>query len=212
MGLYIKEYNGDPLSNGHSIWKTFYVNGQVYEAIPAKGYADFNKAESEGRDPNFWNRYITNAPGHFTIERPGVVDIDVQINEWGTMETGSQFYQRCKPIDGLRLDIFWTSVSNPDDPNKYNYPAGKKPVITFSGGGQFTDKGIFNTALEFHEGGNLIKIAVSGTHEITDYAIILHYSDGHVKQAAFTGFMSIDLSLDNKTLFISTIKFRKRRA
>jgi hypothetical protein len=42
MGIYVKEFYGDPLTMGHTIWKTFYNNGQVYEPIPDIGFAEFN--------------------------------------------------------------------------------------------------------------------------------------------------------------------------
>ena len=210
MGIYVKEFYGDPLSLGHTIWKTFYGNGQVYEAIPDIGFADFNKPESESVEAQFWNRYVNNGTGNWIIKRPGVVDIGVKLNERGNMQIGSQYYQHCKPVDGLRLNGSWTSWVNPDDPELDRGTFGQKALIRFFGNGQFTDEGIFNTALQYHRDGSSVTNAGSGTYEIRDYSLILMYNDGHIKQAAFTGFLSIDPSLDDKTVCISKVQFSKR--
>ena len=210
MGIYVKEFYGDPLTMGHTIWKTFYSNGQVYEAIPDIGFADFNKPESESREAQFWSRYLNNGAGKWIIENPGGAGKDVKLNERGNMVIGPQYYQHCKPVDGLRLNGSWTSWADPDDPELDRGTSGQKSLIHFSFNGQFTDKGIFNTALQYHRDGTSVTTAGSGTYEIRDYSLILQYNDGHIKQAALTGFLSLDPSLDDKTICIDKVKFSKR--
>jgi hypothetical protein len=211
MGIYVKEFYGDPLTMGHTIWKTFYSNGQVYEAIPDIGFAEFNKSESESGEANFWSRYVTNGAGNWIIKKPGVVDVSVKLNERGNMVIGAQSYQRCKPVDGLRLNGSWTSWADPDDPDLDRGTFGQKALIRFSSNGQFTDEGIFNTALQYNRDGSSVTIAGSGTYEIRNYSVILRYTDGHVKQAALTGFLSLDPARDDKTICIGKVKFTKRR-
>ena len=210
MGIYVKEFYGDPLTMGHTIWKTFYGNGQVYEAIPDIGFADFNKPESEAGEAQFWGRYSNNGAGNWMIQRSGGAGINVKLNERGNMQIGPQYYQHCKPVDGLKLNGSWTSWADPDDPELDRGPSGQKALIRFSANGEFTDEGIFNTALQYHRDGSSVTTAGSGTYEIRDYSVILRYNDGHVKQAAFTGFLSTDPSLNDKTLCISKVKFSKR--
>jgi hypothetical protein len=210
MGIYVKEFYGDPLTMGHTIWKSFYSNGQVYEAIPDIGFADFNKPESESREAQFWCRYLNNGAGNWIIERPGGVDLDVKLNDRGNMKIGVQYYQHCKPVDGLRLNGSWTSWADPDDPELDMGTFGQKALIRFSANGQFTDEGIFNTALQYHRDNTSVTTAGSGTYEIRDYSVILRYNDGHIKQAALTGFLSLDPSLDDKTICISKVQFSKR--
>ncbi len=210
MGIYVKEFYGDPLSLGHTIWKTFYSNGQVYEAIPDMGFVDFNKTESESRESQFWSRYTNNGTGNWIIKRPGVIDIGVKLNERGNMVVGAQYYQHCKPVDGLKLDGSWTSWADPDDPELDRGKFGQKALIRFSANGQFADEGIFNTALQYHRDGTSVTTAGNGTYEIRDYSLILRYNDGHIKQAALTGFLSIDPAMDDKTICISKVKFTKR--
>ncbi|MEI8047741.1 MAG: hypothetical protein WCI92_10220 [Bacteroidota bacterium] len=210
MGIYMKAFYGDPLTLGHTIWKTFYGNGQVYEAIPDIGFANFNKPESESGETQFWSSYINNGSGNWIIKRQGVIDIDVKLNERGNMVISSQYYQRCKPVDGLKLNGSWTSWADPDDPELDKGVFGQKALIRFSANGQFTDEGIFNTALEYHKDGTSVTTAGSGTYEIRDYSLILRYNDGHIKQAAFTGFLSLDPAVDDKTICISKVKFSKR--
>ena len=210
MGIYMKAFYGDPLTLGHTIWKTFYGNGQVYEAIPDIGFADFNKPESESGEAQFWSSYINNGAGNWIIKRPGVIDIDVKLNERGNMVISSQYYQRCKPVDGLKLNGSWTSWADPDDPELDRGVFGQKALIRFSANGQFTDEGIFNTVLQYHRDGTSVTTAGSGTYEIRDYSVILRYNDGHIKQAALTGFLSLDPAVDDKTICISKVKFSKR--
>ncbi len=210
MGIYMKAFYGDPLTLGHTIWKTFYSNGQVYEAIPDMGFAGFNKPESESAEAQFWSRYINNGAGNWIIKRPGVIDIDVKLNERGNMIISSQYYQHCKPVDGLRLNGSWTSWEEPDNPDLDKGALGQKALIRFSANGQFTDEGIFNTALQYHRDGTSVTTAGSGTYEIRNYSVILRYSDGHLKQAAFTGFLSLDPALDDKTICIGRVTFKKR--
>ena len=210
MGIYVKEFYGDPLTLGHTIWKTFYSNGQVYEAIPDIGFAGFNKPESESGEAQFWSRYVNNGAGKWIIENPGGAGKDIKLNERGNMVIGAQYYQHCKPVDGLRLNGSWTSWANPDDPELDRGTFGQKALIHFSANGQFTDEGIFNTALQYHRDGTSVTTAGSGTYEIRDYSVILRYNDGHIKQAALTGFLSLDPSLDDKTICISKVRFSKR--
>jgi len=211
MGIYMKAFYGDPLTLGHTIWKTFYSNGQVYEAIPDIGFAGFNKTESESSEVQFWNRYINNGTGKWIIKRPGVIDINVKLNERGNMVISAQYYQHCKPVDGLKLNGSWTSYADPDDPELDRGAFGQNALIRFSANGQFTDEGIFNSALQFHRDGSSVTTAGSGTYEIRDYSIILRYNDGHIKQAALTGFLSLDPAVDDITICISRVKFSKRR-
>jgi hypothetical protein len=98
--------------------------------------------ESESGEAQFWSRYINNGARNWIIKKNGAVDVTVKLNERGNMVIGSQFYQHCKPVDGLRLSGSWTSWAYPDDPELDRGSIGQKALIHFSASGQFTDEGI----------------------------------------------------------------------
>jgi hypothetical protein len=117
--------------------------------------------------------------------------------------TGDQTYSRCKPVDGVRLDGAWTTFANTHDP-ELDAP-GVKPQIHFSKDGRFTDDGIFMTSF------NEIKTQPgSGTYSLNNFMLTLKYDKGTIRQASFTGFISNDVSVNGRILFIDRHKFQKR--
>ncbi len=202
--LYLRHEKTPKLA--HTIWKVFFNNGQVYEHMPDKGFANFSMTTNL----DFMNNYVYSSPGLWLIKRPGVVEIKLESKKTDNIEIGIQSYYRCKSVDGLKLQGSWTSLSDPNSPDMNNYQSGQKPLISFTKEGTFTDEGIFTNVLQIYQDNAPIKTAGSGTYIIKDYSLILFYYDGHIKQVAFTGFLSVDPAVNDDRICIGRAKIRKR--
>jgi hypothetical protein len=206
MAFKIYEYGSGPAPR----WVTFYGDGQVFEDIPETGYMGFDRAASRSSSSRggYWGTY-TYSTGAGVITKPGV-NIPTKITARKTNEIALDDvpYERCPPVDGLRLQGSWTSYANPGDPGLDRLPSGQKPIIAFSRDGRFVDEGIFATFLT--PSSMTSRTAGSGTYEIRDYTLILRYSDGRVEQVSITGFLGADLSSHDQTIYLARSKFNKR--
>lgn len=191
-------------------WITFFDDGESMDTIPRQGLAGFDRRASK-TDPQegpYWSTYRfsagsgvinTRTPTKFRAETPDKIKVD---DLW--------YYNRCASVDGLRLQGSWTSYADPNDPVLQRLPAGQRPIFRFTRDGRFIDEGVFIAFLGSF-GNRPDELAGSGTYEVRDFSLMLHYSDGRQKQVAFTGFMSNNPASNDQMLYIGRGLFRKMK-
>ena len=211
VGVWLGFKNYYPSYEPRPRYYVYFEDGTVFEDLPRKGLAGFNRAASkaESGQASYWGTYsVSGSSG--TITKPGVKYPEkIEVQGAGKMKLDGLIFQRCRPVDGLRLQGAWTSYANPNDPALDRLPRGKKPIFHFSGDGRFVDDGVLASFLG--EGDRSTDQAGSGTYEIRDFTLVLRYSDGRVKQFAFSGLCPGDASTSNDIILISRSEFRKRR-
>ena len=115
----------------------------------------------------------------------------------------SDTYFRCKPVDGIRLNGTWTSYNNINDP-ELDDNSKNRSMITLKQDGSFIDYGMF--ADDY----SAPVPAGSGTYDISNFTLTLHYTNGTVKQTAFTGSLGLDVKTNNSMIYIHRLAFLKR--
>jgi hypothetical protein len=192
-------------------WYVYFEDGAVFEDLPRKGLAGFNReaSKSDSGQRNYWGTYsVSGSSG--TITKPGVrYPEKIEIEASSKMKLDGLVFNRCRSVDGLRLQGAWTSYANPNDPSLDRLPRGQAPVFHFTSDGKFVDDGVLAAFL--HEGDGSSDSAGSGTYEIRDFTLILRYSDGRVKPLAFSGLCPGDAFTSNDLIFIGRSEFRKRK-
>jgi hypothetical protein len=182
------------------IWITFFDNGRVYNMLPD----DFNTFNKNASDIGYYQ--ISNgSAGLQWFKGTDVTKIDFIDKDRIRVRaaTGDQIYSHCKPVDGMRLEGAWTTFANTKDP-ELDEP-GIKPQIHFFKDGRFKDDGIFMTSF------NEVKTQPgSGTYSLNNFMLTLKYDNGTTRRASFTGFISNDVSVNGRILFIDRHKFQKR--
>ncbi len=191
-------------------WVTFLDDGQVFEDIPSMGLNGFDRAASKA-DPQqngYWKAY-TYRDGSGLFQKPGAqFSTRLQYEKPGQMKFDLDSFYKCADVDGLRLEGAWTSYANVEERPWERVPVGQRPIFRFSKDGHFTDEGVFVSFLSVFggRGGNQ---AGSGTYDIKDFSLTLHYADGRVKRVALTGFLSANPASQNDILYIARAQFRK---
>lgn len=77
-------------------------------------------------------------------------------------------------------------------------------MITLKQDGSFIDYGMF--ADDY----SAPVPAGSGTYDISNFTLTLHYTNGTVKQTAFTGSLGLDVKTNNSMIYIHRLAFLKR--
>lgn len=190
-------------------WYVFFEDGTVFEDLPFHGLAGFNRAASKAdrEQGGSWATYTVSGSSA-TITKGGLYPEKIVIEAPGKMKLDDHPLNRCRPVDGLRLQGSWTYFTNPNDPSLDRMPRGQAPIIHFTSDGKFVDDGV--VALFLTEGNRSIDQAGSGTYEIRDFTLILRYSDGRVKAYAFSGMCPGDPFTKNDGIFIGRTEFWKR--
>ena len=204
-----KTYAGD--YEPHVRWYTFYDDGTVFEDIPRNGFVGFNPgaSKSDTGQRNYWGTY-TFANGSGSISKPGVKFPEtLQTEGAGKLKIDSAHFYQCQSVDGLRLQGAWTSLGNPNDPALDRWAVGQRPIFRFTSDGKFADEGVFATFIK--SGDPRQDAAGNGTYEVRDFTLILHFSDGRVKQLAISAMLGASAAASNDTLFISRSAFHKRK-
>ncbi len=180
-------FQSGPLQSGFSPrWITIFDNGEAYEDLPNGGYLHFEKdASKENKDQAvYWGTYTVNG-NQCTIVRPGstyprkltfIKENQVQL------DTGEHAF-RVPNVDGLGLEGFWTSSSDPSRKFLNHFKDGEKPLIAFSKGGTFRDYGQFNNEFVASR-----RSAGEGTYEIKNYTLVLTYDNQPSVELAFSFF------------------------
>lgn len=166
-------------------WMTFFEDGTFYFDLPAQGFIGYDRAESKKKHEDYWGTYnFSEGSGVWKYNREIGSGSEMTIADDGGLDTGGygRFY-RCVSVDGLKLNGSYTTYANPSDPDLKK--EGIKPVIRFKPDGSFVDDGLYMSLDPLIEDESQ-RAPGSGTYEIKDYTLILHYNDGRTKQAGFT--------------------------
>lgn len=193
-------------------WYTFYDDGTVFTDLPGDGLLGFDRRASQagGNQANYWGTYAVSG-GAGAIRRPGVnVPIRIKVLSANQIQLDNDTFYHCVRMDGLLLDGSWTSFANPRDPDLARLPPGRKPVITLARDGRFADEGVFAAFLHSsYSDDDPRDRAGAGTYEIRNYTLVLHYSDGRVKQVAFTALLGADPARSSDILFLRRSRFNR---
>jgi len=160
----------------------FFDNGQVYynKELPKEGLRNINTYTQAALYPRWWGTYtyqngsgtikLSYATIPFTLKE-GKIYLDIYQSKIPYVQSSS--------FDGIQLNGNWCEQS------EYN---GKKACIAFTGTGQFTDNGIIKRIEhEINNCFHTIPESGQGTYEIKSNAIVFHYNNGFIYQAAFSG-------------------------
>jgi len=169
-------------------WVTLFEDGQVFTDMPNDGLLGFNRQASQA-DPNrarYWGTWSVQGSAG-SIQKPGVIPTKLAVIGPDKIKLDNDQYYRSVSVTDLRLKGSWTSYGNPSDPALARLPVGKRPVISFTADGVFTDDGVFATFLKSGATeGDPRDRAGSGTYQFKDYTLILNYADGRTRHEAFT--------------------------
>lgn len=191
-------------------WYVYFEDGTVFEDLPRSGLAGFNRevSRSDAGQKNYWGRYSA-SENSGAITKPGVrYPEKIEVETSGRMKLDGLVFNRCRTVDGLRLQGAWTSYANPNDPALDRLPRGNAPIFHFTSDGKFIDDGVLAAFLHGGEGSDA---AGAGVYEIRDFTLLLRYSDGRSRQFAFSGLCPADAFTSNDLIFIGRSEFRKRK-
>lgn len=166
-------------------WMTFFEDGTFYFDLPLKGFIGYDRSESKITHEDFWGTYtFSGGSGIWKYNRETGNGSEMTIADDGGLDTGGygRFY-RCVSVNGLKLNGAYTTYADSTDPDLKK--EGIKPVIRFKEDGSFVDEGLYMMLDPLSEN-EAQRAPGSGTYEIKDFSLILHYSDGRTKQAVFT--------------------------
>ena len=200
MAFHLKKNYYDKVQSGTVKWITFFDNGRVAKLLPDDGMDKYNKNDpsigyyniSNGKATLQWFKDI--APFNITFKKSAQIEFEEVYS--------NDIYFHCKSVDGIRLNGTWTSYNNVNDPDLDNSSITKS-MITFKQDGSFVDYGVFATDYS-----NPVP-AGSGTYEINNFTLTLHYTNGTVKQTGFTGSLNLDVKTNNSTIYIHRLAFQK---
>jgi hypothetical protein len=209
VGVWMGFKNTYPSFEPRPRWYVYFEDGTVFEDLPFHGLAGFNRAASKAdrNEGGYWATYTVSG-NSATITKGGNYPEKIVIEAPGKMMLDDRPLHRCRSVDGLRLQGSWTYFTNPNDPSIDRMPQGQAPIFHFTSDGKFVDDGV--VALFLTEGNRSTDHAGSGTYEIRDFTLILHYSDGRTKPYAFTGMCPGDPFTKNDVIFIGRTEFWKR--
>ena len=201
MAIHLKKNYYDKVPSGTVKWITFFNNGRVAKLLPDDGMDKYNKIDPEigyysisnGKASLQWFKDV--APFAITFKTKD----QIQFQEPYSSDT----YFRCKSVDGVRLNGTWTSYNNVNDP-ELDDNSKNRSMITLKQDGSFIDYGMF--ADDY----SAPVPAGSGTYEISNFTLTLHYTNGTVKQTSFTGSLNLDIKTNNSMIYIHRLAFLKR--
>lgn len=208
MAIHSKNSYYDFSSGGTPKWITFLDNGRAQNSVPDdiftfnKNASDLGYYQISGGNASL--KWFDNAPwGDITFKN----NDQIVTKNGGGM--GNENYYRCKPVDGTLLEGSWTSYADPNDPS-LDAREGDKPVIQFSKNGNFTDYGIFTSVLDMNVFDRAHTSPGSGTYQIDNFSLTLHYNNGAVRKISFTGFLGTDVKTNDKNIYLQGLGFSKR--
>ncbi len=164
-------------------FKVFFNNGAYCDNLPNYGLYDFEKNKNDKDESGYFkldNGMITAKLYHYTNEV-------LYSYKAGNLKLADKYqFVRCKPVDGLKLDGSYISA-DPTSVLYYNSLGVPFPYIVFTSAGEFAD---VNFIGDYSHDAALA--AGSGTYEIKDFTLILHYTDGRTIQRSFNANLDED--------------------
>ena len=170
-------------------FKVFFNNGTYSDNLPYYGLYEFDKNKNDKDESGYFklnNGLITAKLYHYSNEL-------LYTYKSGSLKLADKFaFVRCKPVDGFKLNGTYISA----DPTSFLYYKSLRvpdPYMVFTLAGEFADVNFIgdyssDTALR----------AGSGTYEIKDFTLILHYSDGRTIQRSFNANLDEDPAKSKK--------------
>ncbi len=200
MGISAGAFNGlsgkyDLLQNKVD-WKIVYANGDYFDQLPMEGFLNFDRSATKGN----WGRFtFSGGSGSFKNK---FEDIKVRsISATKLEKVGWTFsLYKVASVEGAKLSGAYSSIASArKDP--YYRQAGCRQVMYFGNDGSFDDRGIMTSNCsrpnEYPD-----RKPGTGTYQITNYTLILKYSDGHVITKAFSGLNDKPLTSDDSVLYV----------
>ena len=164
-------------------FKVFFNNGAYCDNLPNYGLYDFEKNKNDKDESGYFkldNGMITAKLYHYSNEV-------LYSYKAGNLKLADKYqFVRCKPVDGLKLDGSYISADHTSGLN-YNSVGVTFPYIVFTSAGEFAD---VNFIGDYSRDAALA--AGSGTYEIKDFTLILHYTDGRTIQRSFNANLDED--------------------
>lgn len=188
----------------------FWPDGHLTRSLPASGFADFDRDEWErgigtnaslGGEPGTYAR----DGGTWTIKYTGGREVAMKLVE-DHLETEKARVFRAKDVTGATLDGTYTWYTNAEDESLAGL--GCKPVVAFTADGHFDDRGGFATPCT----SSGPDAPGTGTYELRDFSLVMHYSDGRTVRHLITPVVNGDLRADNSRALIMYRVWARRSA
>lgn len=198
------EFNNNSMGKIKPKFYIIYPNGDYYPHFPTEGLANFSNKNK-----------LTDSWGTFTLRgnkgsfKSRYEDFKVEKLSATTMKKqGYTFkFYKCAEVDGLTLEGGWSYIPNWKKDPYYSQP-GCRQVIWFKKDGTFDDRGIFvSNCLQPHQ--SPLNAPGKGTYVISNFTIVLTYSDGRIVYKAFTGTADKNPVVENEVIYIGTNPFYK---
>ncbi len=185
-------------------WLVFDGEGYIIDDLPRTGLYEITESDLANYTLGTYsvsgrNVQVSTAYTNFTFNW---TDVNTLTHEGHTYK----FY-RSTVQDNMRLSGSWTTYSNTSD--TYLDQAGARPVLTLSGDGTFTDRGLWVTNFT-DPYANAEASPGEGTYQVLNYTLILTYTDGRVRKRSFTGAVNQDPSKNATLLYIGNNPVHKR--
>jgi hypothetical protein len=191
---------------GFALWP----DGHLTRGLPWAGFADFDRAAWErdvgtdrslGGDPGTYKRdgdgwTITYAGGRQAALKH-VAD---------RLETEHAKLSRAKDVTGATLDGVYTWWTDADDASLAG--PGCQPLVAFTRDGHFDDRGGFSQPCQTSGP----DAPGTGTYEIRDFSLVLHYGDGRTTKHLITAVVDADLHADNSRALVMGRAWKRRAA
>jgi hypothetical protein len=176
-------------------WKIIFPNGDYFDQLPSNGFLNFHRNATGGN----WGKFtFTGGRGSFKNK---FENIDVKSTSAGRLEKVGYAYGLYKvaSVDGVTLAGAYVLYANyRKDP--YFRQSGCRQIFYFEKNGSFDDRGIW---ADCRPGRIKNEDAPGkGTYQITNYTLILKYSDGRVITKAFSGVIDKPLTRDDSVLYV----------
>lgn len=186
-------------------------DGHLSFGLPWAGLADFDRATWEralatdaslGGLPGTYKR--DGDAWHITYQGGREATLRYVVDH---LETEHARVSRAKNVTGATLDGLYTWWTNAEDASLA--APGCQPLVSFTRDGHFEDRGGFATPCTSAPDPNA---PGSGTYEIRDFSLILHYADGRTVKHLITAVVNGDLHTDNSRALIMGRAWARRAA
>ncbi len=178
---------GYELGEGYNLkyryrWFALYPNGDFYPYLPDEGFLGFDREPSN----ESWGKATISGKKMTLESKPwGRLKLEkVSETQWNVEGSKLAIYQPCKPVDGLKIEGFYSA----DGKDWTTKKATSLPVgityIAFKKDGSFIDYGCFHSPS--------VDKPSKGTYFIKNFTIVLQYEDGFVKKRGFCSLGGID--------------------
>jgi hypothetical protein len=161
---------------------TFFPDGTVYHGLPSTGMVGFNMVRANQTNPEISGTYRIEGDHLMVVLNRGTYRLDASVRSPAQLEfEGRPYTLQSDPADGpshALEGVFVRADARPGEDLA-------RRAIRFSSNGQFVDQGMVETVAGTEiVNGNLRfeRPSGSGTYKLSQFTLILRYSDGYVRQ------------------------------